>query len=210
VGERLPTERELTELCEVSRSSVREALGVLRALNIVDRRTGDGTYVCTTSDEVLSQALEMAHGEEDLHDVFEFQRILEVGVAELAARAMTADFLIRVEEALLEMEQAASQGDIETYFASDRNLHLAIAQATGNDVLKRRVLGLIHSMNRPLWRTVKRYFIQHKVGYLERSVQTHRRLVDALRLHDTALARRVMEEHFDRLEEEIFGDGQPK
>lgn len=205
-GARLPTERELAELFKVSRSSLREALSILSALNIVDRRVGDGTYVRTRDETVLTLALELAHSEGNLRETFELQRIMEVGIAELAARNMTAEHLVRVQSALEKMEQAAARGDIEAYFAGDREFHQAVARATGNSLLEQQVLGLIQRMDRPLWRAVKRYFIQHRAEYLKRSLLEHRRLLQAFQLRDTALARRVMEDHFERIEEEIFSE----
>ncbi len=205
-GDRLPTERELAELFKVSRSSVREALSILSALNIVDRRVGDGTYVCTRDETVLTLALELAQSEGNLRETFELQRIMEVGIAELAARNMTPEHLAHVQAAFEKMEQAAARGDIEAYFAGDREFHLAVARATGNSLLEQQVLGLIQRMDRPLWRAVKRYFIQHRAEYLKRSLLEHRRLLQAFQLRDTALARRVMEDHFERIEEEIFSE----
>lgn len=206
IGDRLPTERELAELLTVSRSSVREALSILSALNIVDRRVGDGTYVLLRDETVLTLALELAHSEGNLRETFELQRIMEVGIAELAARNMTPEHLARVQAAFERMERAAAQGDIEAYFAGDREFHLAVARATGNSLLEQQVLGLVQRMDRPLWRAVKRYFIKHRAEYLKRSLLEHRRLLQAFQLRDTAQARRVMEDHFERIEEEIFSE----
>ena len=204
VGDRLPTERELAELCKVSRSSVREALSILSALNIVDRRVGDGTYVRTRDETILTLALELAQSEGNLWETFELQRILEVGIAELAARKMTPEKLAPIEQAFEEMQWAAAKGDIEAYFSGDRRFHLAVARATGNALLEQNVLGLLQRMDQPLWRAVKRYFIKHSLEYLKRSLLDHRRLLQALEVRDTALARRVMEDHFERIEQEIF------
>lgn len=205
-GARLPTERELAALFKVSRSSLREALSILSALKIVDRRVGDGTYVRTRDETVLTLALELAQSEGDLRETFELQRIMEVGIAELAARNMTPEHLAQVEAAFQKMEGAAAQGDIEAYFTGDRQFHLAVVKATGNALLEQQVLGLIQRMDRPLWRAVKRYFIQHRAEYLKRSLIEHRRLLQAFRLRDTAQARRVMEDHFERIEEEMFSE----
>src|SRR6218665_2226433 len=47
VGSRLPAERELAELWQVSRSSVREALIALELSGYVEVRVGSGVYVTT-------------------------------------------------------------------------------------------------------------------------------------------------------------------
>lgn len=204
-GARLPTERELAEYCGVSRASVREALSILGALNIVDRRVGDGTYLTSHDEHVLSLTLELARGEPSLADILELQRVLEVGVADIAARAMTADQLRAVENALAEMEKAAAEGDSNAYFAADRRFHRSIATATRNTLLEQQVECLISHMDRPLWRCVKIYFIRNRGDYIRNSIDDHRRLVAAFRNHDPSEARRVMEEHFARIRQEILG-----
>ncbi|MEM2125761.1 MAG: FadR/GntR family transcriptional regulator [Candidatus Methanosuratincola sp.] len=203
-NQKLPTERELADICNVSRSSVREALSVLAALGIVERRVGNGTYVRSRNENLLSVALQITASSE-LRDIFELQRILEVGAAELAARRMDMQYLANLRVALAKMERAATQGDVATYFAADREFHTNIAVATGNRLLYQHVLALLDQMDRPLWRIVKSYFIKCQNTYVKQSVAMHRRLLAALEARDTAQARRVMEEHFERVEDEIFG-----
>ena len=48
IGERIPTEGELTELFEVGRSTVREAVKGLVTRGVLEVRRGDGTYVIST------------------------------------------------------------------------------------------------------------------------------------------------------------------
>ena len=48
IGERIPTEDELTELFEVGRSTVREAVKGLVTRGVLEMRRGDGTYVIST------------------------------------------------------------------------------------------------------------------------------------------------------------------
>lgn len=205
-GTRLPTERELADLFGVSRSSVREALSILAALGIIDRRAGNGTYIRCCEERILSLILELAYGEADLKDTFELQRILEVGMAELAARDMSAERLFEIQKELKAMEEAASHNDVEAYFAADRRFHLAIAAATGNALLEHHLRSLIAQMERPLWRIVKRHLIWHRADYLRNSLEAHRQLLLAFQRRDASLARRVMEEHFERVRGEIFGN----
>ena len=52
-GDQLPTERELWETFKVSRATIREAIFFLEAMNLLNRRQGDGTYVIASSEEAL-------------------------------------------------------------------------------------------------------------------------------------------------------------
>lgn len=204
-GDRLPGERELSDHLDVGRSSVREALSALSALGILNRRVGDGTYVQSRDVWLLIRASGITHDGASLRAVFELQRILEVGVAELATQLITPEGLDRAETAIAEMTDAARRDDIERYFEADRRFHLALAQATDNTLLEQAVCQLMDQMNRPLWRAVKSYFIRFRTEYLERSLEGHERLLSALKSQDHALARAVMEAHFDRIAGEIFG-----
>jgi len=165
-GMRLPTERELSEQLSVSRSCVREALSILGALGIVDRRVGNGTYVAISNKRSLARAIAIAQEEGNIRETYELQRILEVGIAELAARTLTSSCSNGIRSAYKEMEQAAAHQEIEAYFAADRKFHLAIAQATQNSLLVCQVQELIRRLDRPLWRKVKQYFIEHRGNYL--------------------------------------------
>ncbi len=208
-GDRLPTERELAERLNVSRSSVREALSILSAFEIVERRVGDGTYVRCSDPRLLRTILHVARTDEGLRDIFELQRVLEAGVAELAATRATSADIAAIEDALARMEEAARRGDIDAYFSADRLFHLAIARTTGNPLLEEYIRDLISRMDRPLWRAVKQYYLTSYSEYLDRSLEDHRRLLAAISAQDPVRARSVMMEHFSRIEAEIFREDEP-
>src|SRR5881396_1311475 len=86
-GDRLPPERDLAEKFVVSRSSVREALRALESLGLVEIRPGEGTFVREVSVESLIEplALMMVSQRGALAELFEARRLLEPGIAALAA-----------------------------------------------------------------------------------------------------------------------------
>ena len=200
----LPTERVLADTLKVGRSSVREALSILEALGIVERRVGVGTRVLTRDDKTLDRALQAASDEGSVREIYELQRILEVGIAELAARRMTAEYLAEIERAFRDMKRAAAAESIGDYFAANRRFHLAIADATENELLKQEARRLLHLMERPVWHAVKEYLMRRRSDYLSLSVQGLGRLLDAFRERDTSRACHLMEEHFYRIGRELF------
>lgn len=203
-GDQLPSERALAERLDVGRSSLREALSILAALGVVDRHVGVGTHVLTRNERILDRVLQTVGQDGSLRDTFEFQRILEVGVAELAARRMTPEQLERIRCAFSEMADAAERGRIDDYFRANRAFHGAIAQATENVLLQQEVYRLFHFMDRPLWHEMKQYLMRSRSEYLARSVRGLGRLLDAFEDQDTARACHLMEEHFFRIERELF------
>ena len=56
-GDALPPERNLAAMLGISRPSVREALRVLTAMNVVEPRHGGGTYVTSLDPTLLAQPI---------------------------------------------------------------------------------------------------------------------------------------------------------
>ena len=90
-GQRLASERDLSNQYKVSRSSIREAIRSLELQGLVVRKRGSGTFVNTDgSDSILSlMATNIGMGSEGLEDIFEMRRVLEPAVASLAAQRAT-------------------------------------------------------------------------------------------------------------------------
>ena len=99
-GDKLPPERVIAEQTGVSRPSVREALISLQLSGIVERHPGDGTYVQNISDNTISQAIALLESNKSLPEIFELQKMLEIGVAELAVDKATPNDFAAMEEAL--------------------------------------------------------------------------------------------------------------
>src|SRR3954451_19952488 len=92
-GDRLPPERELAALMGVSRSSLREALRALAMLGVMEMRQGDGTYLTSLEPDALMRpvGLVLALSDGGLHELFEARKIVEPGLAALAAQRITHD-----------------------------------------------------------------------------------------------------------------------
>src|SRR5947209_511107 len=92
-GTRIPSEKELTQMLGVGRSTVREALNGLALLGTVEIRHGQGVFVAspaaveTTS--VEPDAIAMALTKGVTHDLLEARQIVEVAIARLAAQRRT-------------------------------------------------------------------------------------------------------------------------
>ena len=96
-GSRLPGERTLSDLLNVSRSSLREALKALSILGVIENRHGDGNFISASPNdwpmEPLSIFLSVKRGA--MIDLIEARQGLEIAVAELAALRRTADDIER-------------------------------------------------------------------------------------------------------------------
>src|SRR3954468_15733751 len=90
-GDRLPPERELAATMGVSRSSLREALRALAMLGVAEMRQGDGTYLSNLQPGSLmrSVGLVLAMSDTGLEELFEARKLVEPGLAKLAAQRIT-------------------------------------------------------------------------------------------------------------------------
>jgi GntR family transcriptional repressor for pyruvate dehydrogenase complex len=197
-GDKLPPERELAQRFGVSRDSVREALRVLAERGVVVRRQGDGTYIAVQEQEQLKRVFDEAFAAQSkrLREIFVFRRILEPGVASLAAAAATAEELEQLRKMLDEQARAIEQGRSAT--ALDLAFHHCLARATQNEVLV-SVLAAAHetldeSRSAHLW-SLKRERI---------SLDGHRKIVQALERRDPEAAGQAMREHLDAVEYEVL------
>ena len=188
-GDRLPAERDLAEQLQISRSSLREAMGSLELQEIVVRKPGAGTFVRAQAPTPAGSALVayLTNGKDALLDIFEMRRILEPQIAALAADRATPDDIGTMEEMLA--AQAGQIGRGETGTKGDTAFHFAMAQATQNSALVKVVSAVAdilgQSREQPL----------QAPGRPQRSLASHRYILDMIKQRDPEGAREAMEHH---------------
>ena len=131
VGQRLPTEPELSAELGISRNTVREAMRVLAFSGLIEIRQGDGSYLRAVIDPLDTlKALSRC----SLEQARETRHILEVEAIGLAA-------LRRTDEDLIELRKALSvsgdhyHGDLDSYIAGDLVFHRRLVDAAHNPTL---------------------------------------------------------------------------
>lgn len=131
VGEKIPTEPELTEMFDVSRNTLREAIQSLTAAGILLVKQGDGTYV--RSNNRFHANMNMKYEQVSLHDILEARNALEVTIAYLAAQRRTEEDLSIIGQAL-DMRRKMKETEKENT-RTDLQFHMTIAQACHNSIL---------------------------------------------------------------------------
>ncbi len=139
-GTKLPSEPALAGVLEISRFTVREALGRLEQLHLVERRPGAGTVVLDPSRHASADAIEHLVLSSDgrvnravLANLLEVARVLACELAALgAARARPSDL------ALLRGTVASMRGEsrLERLLWLDFDFHWALATCAQNLVPK--------------------------------------------------------------------------
>jgi Transcriptional regulators len=137
-GDPLPTETELCEALDVSRSSVREAIRSLATLDIVEVRHGHGTFVGQMSLAPMVEALVfrgvLSPGDNlrSLREIVEVRLALDLAMAERIVSAVAGTEQPELEELVAEMVRSADAG--RTFLEADRAFHTRLLDAVDNQL----------------------------------------------------------------------------
>lgn len=129
-SDKLPSVRELCMMFDVGRTAVRDAITTLKGKGLVEVKHGDGTFVCRFDCANVFHGLSLIN-KQDVHNVFTVRKILELGTAEIAALQREPHHLLKIKNAIHEMEQAETVGG----WKADFDFHIGIAEATQNEHL---------------------------------------------------------------------------
>jgi len=199
-GDRLPTERELAEQFQVSRTAVREALKILAQKGLVDMRPGRGTIVIDGANEAMQHSIGLvmrlklndAGGSDNLVEVRE---ILEVAVAGLAATRASEKELLALSQAVKVMDE--SLDDAAAFIAADNHFHQALAEATQNTlvvILLNSIVNLLSEQRKQIFGTA---------GAPQRGQTHHKNILENVLRRDAEGARQAMREHLRQVREDV-------
>ena len=197
-GDKLPSERELAEMLQVSRSSIRDAIRGLELMGLVEPRQGAGTIVREVSAESLVNpfANALKHRQELVSELLDFRKMLEPPLAARAATHASPEEISEMEETLQRQEATLSRG--EASIAEDAEFHYSIALASGNSVVL-KVLDILMD----LLRETRERSLQLK-GRPQKSLAGHRRILAAIKRHDAEAAKAAMRRHIEDVEEIVL------
>jgi len=197
-GDKLPSERELAELLRVSRSSIRDAIRSLELMGMVEPRQGAGTIVREISSDSAGNPLAKAlkHKEQVIAELLDFRLMLEPQLAARAATRVSAEEISEMEEILERQEKKLGSG--ESAIAEDSEFHYAIALASGNSV----VLKVLDTLM-DLLRDSRERSLQVE-GRQQKSVAGHRRILSAIKRHDSDAAKVAMRRHIEDVQEIVL------
>jgi GntR family transcriptional repressor for pyruvate dehydrogenase complex len=199
-GERLPSERDLSERLGVSRPSLRDAIAVLEADGLLVSRPGAGIFVADVLGSAFSAALVrlFASHNEVRSDYLAFRRDMEALAAERAATRASDTDLAVIDAILRKMETAHSRRAAEDEARLDAEFHVAIIESSHNVIMLHMMRSLFELLRTGVFYNRQVIFRQKTTrGAL---LDQHRAINAALQARDPAAARAAVEQHLTFVE----------
>lgn len=193
-GDFLGSENDLAASLGVSRLPVREAVGRLQALGLVEVKTGAGGGVRVAAgkpDHIAEMlAIQLVLDGLDAEQVLVAQRIVEVAAVGIAARSAKADDIDGLERALAEAERLSENP--KAFTAASMRFHAAVGAASGNrflSIMMQAVALALEQVTAP----------DTTVEVARRVAANHRKLLNAIKARDEAASVQLINRHLDRV-----------
>lgn len=193
-GDRLPSERELVESLEVSRTSVREAIRALQIMGLIECRQGEGNFIKEDFENTLFEPISIMFmlQQRDLEQILDARRIIEAGTAEFAAKMITKEDLNELRK-ITESFQVCRNENENVKF--DRQFHYKIAKASGN-LLIINILNAMSSLMDSSFKDARKNILIDKENVIVLANQ-HKLIYEAIRDGDGIRASKEMKKHLD-------------
>ena len=199
-GDKLPSERVISEEFGVARSSVREALFTLSRLGFVSISEGARARVTEPDPRIIFRELGgvaamMLHSADGVRELQLVRHVIETGLARQAAIS-ASDTAIGDIEAALRANQVAIKGKAAAFVRTDVMFHRAIAVAVGNSLMLSLLDGLTE------WLTEQRTVRVEAQGAV---FDAHRRIFEAIAARDPGGAHAAMDDHLMEVVKSYWG-----
>jgi GntR family transcriptional repressor for pyruvate dehydrogenase complex len=189
VGQKLPSERELSELLKVSRVVIREALRSLEQSGFIDIKPGPGGGAFVTDNTYkpfFNSTFDLFNeGKLTLHHFFEARQAIERLSVQLAAKRATAKDIERLKA--INKQLIDDREDKAKLRENNRKFHEAIADISGNPLIKLMVLTLIELLDAIYPRS------EQPVSFIEDTHKRHEAIISAIKNKKADMCEKMMD-----------------
>ena len=193
--DKLPNEFELATMLNVGRGTIREAVKLLVARNVLVIRRGKGTYIANHPGEI-SDPLGFAYFPDQLQlgfDLLEVRLNLEPWIARMAAERATDEEIAIMNQNCRIVEQDILSG--KNHLLNDTKFHVSIANCMHNLVAPKLIPIITYSVN--LFGSLNGNIL------LSETIVGHRTIADAISAHNPEQAEKAMRLHIEQNQEEL-------
>lgn len=187
VGDKLPNELDLAEELNVSRTTLREAIRILVALDILEIQRGKGTYVKENAFKKQQDLEQLSNIKVNAKDLYEMRLIFEPEAAYYAALRATDSEIKRIIEFGKKVEKEISNHQDRT--DDEHSFHKAIAQATHNEFMNKLMPILYQAISKGV------YLSLQSDKAIEDTINDHRMIMEFLEQRNAEGAKNAMKIH---------------
>jgi len=193
-GDKLPSERMLSEKFEVTRSNIREAIQKLEFYGLLVSKPQSGTFIANIGVIALNGMIDdiLRLEDQDFKSLVETRILLELKTSRLAAKRRTEEDLVNMKSALTSFSEKVLNG--EDAVQEDLLFHLAIAKASGNSTINTFMLMITPK----IITNFETYHVCDK-GLAEQGIKEHQAIYDAIEQQNPQKAKQKMKDHFRAL-----------
>ena len=199
-GDKLPSERDLSETMGVSRTSIREALRVLETMGVVESRQGEGNFICSNIAKSLLQPLSMMFklNEGSWSDIFELRNVLEIECARLSALRATELDCWELLDIIQKMEEETlNKNKTEVLVELDKNFHNLLSSISKNYLIESLFITTSNLFEKFI-EDARYKIISYDVSKGSANLlNQHKRICEAIIKKDEHMASEAMREHME-------------
>lgn len=193
-GDRLPSERVMSEQLGVSRATVREAIRSLEMMGLVECIQGEGNFITNNLENTLVEPISMMfilnHGK--INEINELRRALELESVKVATHKISEGSIRKLEELCLIIETSKEEA---VRAEADSQFHYEIAKASGN-ILIINILNAASFLIEGLIKDIRLKIMVNEENVHKINLQ-HRSILKAIKLRDAEKAVSNMHKHMD-------------
>jgi GntR family transcriptional repressor for pyruvate dehydrogenase complex len=205
-GDKLPTERQLAERFETSRTSVREALRSLEHEGLIRVKKGivGGIFVADMDHRPVAKSFQtlLQLRKVSIHHISEVRLIFEPQTARLAAERAGPEDLRELEEVIEKMSAAIKEDELPRSY--DLRFHQLIARAARNPILEMLAESMLEIASKAITE------LNPSVDTLRHVLRCHRQVFEAVRQRDGQAAFEAMYEHIIDVQSRLAGQARRK
>lgn len=196
VGEKIPSENQMTSALGVSRSSVRTALQHMIGIGVLESIHGKGTYLINSQVENWEEADNKITSEDckNIEKVLEFRKILEPDACRLAVERGNEGVISELEKYLNQMIRY--EGDRERFVNADLKFHEVICRASDNQLLSK-------SLHKVFMETKKNHNQMNELFGYHTGIECHTQILQAFKEKDAQKAYDAMWNHMSQAMQRI-------
>ncbi|GFI62259.1 HTH-type transcriptional regulator LutR [Clostridiales bacterium] len=194
IGDKLPTERELSEMLELSRNSVREALRTMDNMGLISCKQGSGNYLTGNLQKIIEESMYMMSMLKQINDndICQLRRGIDILAMRLAIKNYTDDKKERIEELL---EKISITRETEAAFI-DKEIHMLISEYSNNK--------LIELINASLSITLEKFIFKSRRLVIENDgdvlTEYHKQMLESLIEQDVEKGIDAINNHYDAMD----------